>query len=330
MRYIKLFEKFKVDKESIIIPKGTILFHGTVEEYDYKNIRVGSYDKIFWTSTSSKIAQMYIPVSGSKIFTNSNSLTKPSRDTTIVDIQKELGIEFIDIEFDKYGNVISYKAPKIFEESSKLVDKLNKELDELYKDYIEKEKLAKESMDRDILHEYLEAKQLYKDFLEKTYKERNYEYHRNQIVNKLLSRYNYKPDVTDDYLFNHSYKLKVSGNKLLKADESIMGKLIIIECLKDLKLYNISTGEGDLTDLQYHKIHLFRTIEEKGYDGIVIDDFAQSEVEGNFGHLSYGFFQSTIDNKYIRVKDVIDAKHPREWKYGDNVSEEYKEYLKSK
>ena len=170
----------------------------------------------------------------------------------------------------------------------------------------------------------------YTNFLEKTYKDRNEQYHKNIIVNKLISDYGYEPTNENDYVQNHSYKIKTNFDKVLRADEKITGKLLIIECMKDLRLYNMSSGEGDLNDLQYHKIDFFRKVEQNGYDGIVIDDFAQSNIEGNFGHLSYGFLQKTIDDKLIILKDSIDAVHPDGYSFGDRKSIEYKKYLLNK
>ena len=36
----------------------------------------------------------------------------------------------------------------------------------------------------------------------------------------------------------------------------------------------------------------FQKVEKDGYDGIKINDYAQVESEGNFGHTSIGLFES--------------------------------------
>ncbi|AOG03040.1 hypothetical protein BSY19_4719 (plasmid) [Bosea sp. RAC05] len=79
----------------------------------------------------------------------------------------------------------------------------------------------------------------------------------------------------------------------MPADWSIPGRLLI--CVRDpaWKLLDISTGESDLTQLQYHDVDRFRDAESAGYDGVIIDDFAQSSVIGNIGHRSIGLFPAT-------------------------------------
>jgi hypothetical protein len=82
---------------------------------------------------------------------------------------------------------------------------------------------------------------------------------------------------------------------------------------------DISTGEGDLMDVQYHRHDMFQKAKQDGYDGIKIDDFAQLEEYGNFGHASIGLFYKDK----IRIKKIIDASHPEEGAFKNQYSKEY-------
>jgi len=81
---------------------------------------------------------------------------------------------------------------------------------------------------------------------------------------------------------------------LVPANYRKEGSLIIVDGFQQMRLLNVSTGESDLTDLQYNKLKLFRQAEAEGYDGVVIDDFCQSKRWGNVGHRSIGFFAAAL------------------------------------
>jgi hypothetical protein len=98
-----------------------------------------------------------------------------------------------------------------------------------------------------------------------------------------------------------AYKIRMtyqdSYNRLMGPNEKLLGRLFILKALKPIKIYDYTFGgerESDLMDLDYHKINIFRAAEEKGYDGIKINDFAQSEIWGNLGHTSIGLFDSSL------------------------------------
>ena len=78
--------------------------------------------------------------------------------------------------------------------------------------------------------------------------------------------------------------------RTMPADWMIPGRLLI--CARDpgWKLLDISIGESDLMDLQYHDIERFQQAEKDGYSGVVIDDFLQHRVLGNVGHRAIGLF----------------------------------------
>jgi hypothetical protein len=86
-------------------------------------------------------------------------------------------------------------------------------------------------------------------------------------------------------------------NRLMGPNEKLLGRIFILKALEPIKIYDHTFGgerEGDLLDLDYHKINIFRSAEREGYDGIKINDFAQSEIWGNLGHTSIGLFDSSL------------------------------------
>jgi len=84
------------------------------------------------------------------------------------------------------------------------------------------------------------------------------------------------------------------------------GRLFVIDGVSDLRLYDHAAGsDGDLMDVDYHKLKLFREVEAEGYDGIVINDFCQTDNHGNVGHRSVGLFEHAIPKiRYASVPAV--------------------------
>jgi len=99
--------------------------------------------------------------------------------------------------------------------------------------------------------------------------------------------------------------------------------LFVLEVISPLRILDISEGEGDLLNLQYHKLDSFQQAKQDGYDGVKIDDFAQSETFGNYGHSSIGLF----NKDKIKIKKVIDASHPDEGESREMHSNAYKSSL---
>lgn len=325
----------------LIVPKGHLLFHGTCEDFDIKDLRTGGYDEIFWTSDSPAISQCYIPVSGSKIFTSSNSIANPSRDSSIQSIQKQFGIEYSDFEF-RNNQITSYRNAPIF---NKIEDEHRDVWNKLYKKEEEKKSFENDMHSKwhklnqaekeEINAEYLRIKKEIEQ-IDLLYRETNAEKKKNQYVNSKLQELGYEPESKNDYNLDYSWKLKTGVSKdgktqVFPADYFKTGRLFIIKPIEDLKIFDTTLGgtrEGDLTDLEYHNLTLFRKIEEKGYDGIKIADFAQIEDEGNFGHHSIGLFKNTL--KKLNIEE-ISATHPRDfhnnhYRKGDYETSEFKSW----
>jgi hypothetical protein len=89
-----------------------------------------------------------------------------------------------------------------------------------------------------------------------------------------------------------------------------------------MRIYVMSRGEGDLTDVQYNEFDFFEELERRGFDGLLIDDFAQSEEWGNFGHLSVGLFASAARDLDVNERPA----QYREWeRERENSTPEYPE-----
>jgi len=131
------------------------------------------------------------------------------------------------------------------------------------------------------------------------------------VINEL----GYAPDSSGrvDLKLDH----KEGKRRLLKADYEMPGTLYVFTGAEKLNLYDYSTGESDLMNVQYHDLEMFKSLEEKGYDGVIIDDFAQSERYGNVGHRSVGLFSEGIKKLGVEPLPAVnydwgklDEKHP--------------------
>lgn len=311
-----------------------ILFHGTMEEFDPKNIRPGGYDGIFWTTDSSTIAQSYIPVAGVTTITDSRSLRLPN-----TEFAHQFGLKYEDVEV-KGGNVVSYRdLNPYFNELDQKKNDLIKEMIkwENIENEISKEitKLTEKLIDEGIRprksKEFLELSDKYEaaydkvDELKIEYQNLNIEKLKNQFINEKMREMGHEPS-EKHYDDNYRWEVKLGKDDqgrsiILPPDYKEKGRLFVIRPKREMKIYDISTGESDLTDLQYHKLELFKEIENKGYDGIKIDDFAQHDKYGNVGHASIGFFKSSI--KDLDMKVIDNVTHP------DHLNHHSDEYNKS-
>jgi hypothetical protein len=87
---------------------------------------------------------------------------------------------------------------------------------------------------------------------------------------------------------------KTETQSFVDAGFKRQGTLLIIEGFQGMSFLDISLGEPDLQEVQYHSVDVFRRAEQQGYDGVIIDDFTQSKSWGNVGHRSIGFFAPAI------------------------------------
>lgn len=66
-----------------------------------------------------------------------------------------------------------------------------------------------------------------------------------------------------------------------------------------------SVGESDLTEKAHLRFDLFRAAEKRGFGGVIIDDFAQSEDFGNVGHRAYGLFSPAARSRQYLVFEAV-------------------------
>ncbi len=108
------------------------------------------------------------------------------------------------------------------------------------------------------------------------------------LVRDLKSILGYEPDekTSRDWVYWIKDGYANHQEVILPADYKIPGRLFIFYGQENLSILDISRGESDLTDLQYHRYDVFKKAKDEGYDGVRIDDFAQSKIHGNYGHQS--------------------------------------------
>lgn len=290
MKFKLWLEQINLNSIEVIIPKGTKLYHGTLESFDTRNIKTAGYDEVFWTSDDINIARMYIPEThGYKNFTIDSFF----RGNDIEGIKKSIGLT----------QAIINKAWEKQEEGYKLLrfwDDKHQWFSQKFKEY------QKQDVYNDIPEEFFTKWMEAENNKTKYQKEwKTSDYYLKKFILQKMKNFGYDGG-------NYGYFKKVKTDKdgnLLPADYKDVGKVLEITCTRDFKFYNIGHGkEGDLMDLEYKQIGLFRKAEEKGYDGIVINDFAQSEKYGNYGHKSFGFFNRAL--KDLSIKQIRDQTHP--------------------
>lgn len=260
----------------LILPAGSTLFHGSIEEFEESQLEVGGYDQILWTTDDKygpAMAQSYIPVSGGSLYTTPKHIQYPSDNPTTQQIQRQLGI-FYDYEtpgritWGTGGRADSWPMPKKPDGSQWGFEELSVEL-----------------------------------------------------VDKMLREHGWEPKdggskTSPDW---NTYEFRIHDDKILPTGGKATGRLFILKTQQPLKIYNYAGGrEGDLMDVDYHKIDLFRSVEQAGYDGIKINDFAQIDNWGNVGHQAIGIFAPSIP----KLKwSTIPAQHPTLNKLNDSTPE---------
>jgi hypothetical protein len=361
-RFIKRYFDFVLESKSndLIVKKGEELFHGTVEDFDIKDIRPGGYDGILWTSKYPAISQSYIPVSGSSMLTKTSYFHRPEFHENQRQLQRQLGFnyDYDHVKFDDRNRATSWKTPLEWKEESdkawhwaeahrKLgeeIKKKRKEYEEFNNHFIDNHKTIQGEEREEFKRKQIELrKELFE--LEQKYDEQSKEWHDKgdskkfeyEFINNALRKLGYEPDDTYSTGNDYSWDLKMGFDQnknqiILPANYRAEGRLLIIKPKEDLKIFDYAKGrESDMMDLDYHKLDLFKKVEKEGYDGIRINDFAQIEGEGNFGHDSIGLFESTIPKLDIVS---IPAVHPENFYKNhaeprDYDTKEYKKYISS-
>jgi len=283
---------------TVIVKKGEVLYHGTIESFDTRGVTTSSYDDVFWTSDKIMVARTYIPVAGSYSNFSISHVLKPN-DKESEQIRKSLGItkSVMDVAYKKDQE--GYKLLRYWDDK-------NRELSDKWKE-IQK------------LPDYDEYPGIDEFFDQWREAENNAIKYKNEWkpYDKYLKAFVAQKFKTLGYDVQHDYVRRVrldSDGNILPADSRTVGKVLKVTCGRDFKIYNYAYGkESDLMDLDYHKIDMFRKMEEEGYDGIIINDFAQSDKYGNMDHKSVGFFKNSL--KDLQIKQIRSQTHPRDEEY---------------
>jgi hypothetical protein len=85
------------------------------------------------------------------------------------------------------------------------------------------------------------------------------------------------------------------------------GRLFIVDCVTELRLADLADPqERSYAESDSQKLDSFRRLEARGFDGVVIDEFRQSERRGDVSHRSIGLFAGALGK--IRY-EAIPARH---------------------
>jgi len=311
-RYVTKATINESNTHDLLIKRGAELYHGTIEQFEKEKAGTGGYDRVFWTTDSPAIAQTYIPVS-SKYYINSENLSLPTNNTNLQKFQKDIGIEYDYSQAEFQGNrVTSYREAPIFTELSDKEQNARYAavraytlLNDFQKKYREMDK-ANQDIPDDFFDKYREAEEDYERKQAEDSKF-NLKKYKNEVVNQYLTKLGYTPTGTN-HDGNHSWQLLYDNSVIQPANYRSKGRLLIVTPKRDLRIYDNTLGgstEGDLTDLEYHKLDLFRNAEKQGYDGIKINDFAQSNDWGNVNHTSIGLFKTTLKDLNFEETEAI-------------------------
>lgn len=113
--------------------------------------------------------------------------------------------------------------------------------------------------------------------------------------------------------FRGSVEVKTSRGRILMPTETVMGRLFVCQAAQPLVLLNFARDTGDLQDPQHLWIDEFRAAQQAGYDGVIINDYAQSDRWGNLGHFSVGVFPESV--RKIQCSPIPASYH--EFDYND-------------
>jgi hypothetical protein len=290
----KFLEQYRKENHEKVFKKGTIFYHGTGEDIK-GDLRVGGYDRILWTTENFLIARMYIHsgLVNSLDFYDRNLFEKYKN---MIDFTDDIKNAYNKIEkfVSEYHKLDSYLR-KMYN----FYDTFEKEYDILYKKYndinhpilIEKEKefdtKNKEHSEKEV--RFLELKKMLFSVDTNPYEEIN-----KQILKFIETKYGYNLKYDD--------RFRVENGKL-QPKEFSKGKVYKLKLNRDVKLRDLRDEQDGMYN--HTELKLFHKQKELGYDGVIIDDLAQSLYLGNYGHYAFGFFENVFE-----VEEIIETTHP--------------------
>jgi hypothetical protein len=130
--------------------------------------------------------------------------------------------------------------------------------------------------------------------------------------------------------YHTTYEVKIDSGKMLLPNEKMMGRLFILEVKEPLKIFDMTLGgevESDIGNVQYHSTDIFEKAKNKGFDGVKINDFAQSKIWGNLGHLSIGLFESVTSKLNIKFIPASNYDWETDEDFEATTTPEYEAYI---
>lgn len=270
--------------EGLTLQPGMRLYHGTLEDLEGA-LQPSGYDGCLWLADMATVARCYIPASPGRVWTSLERLTEaPGESDLVAHYQAQLGISFRDLVYGKRIRPESYRHPEVFEGLMEGVPRP-----------------VKEDFGKD--DDYYRALFGWQDEQKRRFQ---------ALVAGKLRDLGY--DIPEAFDPGATLELKTSmrdGTDRILRNEHQPGTLLEFTPGRPLVIYDLTEGgtrEGDLTDLDYHKHRTFRRCEAMGYDGVKINDFAQSRSHGNMGHTSIGIFRHAIPS-LVEVARTV-SRHP--------------------
>jgi len=127
------------------------------------------------------------------------------------------------------------------------------------------------------------------------------------IVEKLTAM-GYPPDTGGGFTAWVKYERGEDGVEVVQpASYQREGRLFIVDCVAELRLADLADErERGHMESDSQRLDAFRRLEARGFDGVVIDEFRQTERHGDVGHRSIGLFAGALGK--IRYA-AIPARH---------------------
>lgn len=268
-----------------------MLYHGTIESFDRRKLRTGG-DGVFWTAKQRVIAKSYIPKSGVSTISTVERLVEP----------ESIGLLGIPngvlSRIDQASAVAARNRMGAYRELQTLRGEL-RELDAIT-GRLPHDHPKWDEYDR-VIAAMENAEKVIEDNPDTGHGKRM-----KLVINKLRTLGFELPDDPRRIPYS-AIRYRIVDGRIAPASYKDEGRLLTIELLADAKVYDMR-GVGDLMEPAYNMLGTFRQLESRGFDGVLIDDYAQTEYYGNYGHESIGFFKGAVSK--LVVKQVEKATHP--------------------
>lgn len=299
------------------LPRGSIIFHGTHEEFD--RIKPGGYDNVAWFADNPAIAQLYMAAASGSKYADPEKIAQPSRDPFIQEVQSILGIEFDLSEVVKWdGDAPGWPRSPVKVTCSTCdgsgVDPEKKRAP--LPPYVRPGAPNREKQ----LKSYLACRSCYGSgwhtnaptYVPKDGKPvwlrppipsegKEAEGQESALIDRMKER-----GIEWARAGNWGFEIPMVGGHIARPGERPQGRLVVGKTTRPLLL----AYDPSASDYGSHDHALFNVARKLGLDGVRIYDYAQSQKHGNVAHVSVGLFVSSL--RSVRLRS-IPATY-REWK----------------